>query len=468
MQNINTFINLLGQNHYLDFLVTPYSEDINYDDCYLLVKYGNRNYYELNLNLIKEKESEIIARLKSLYSNAVSDILIETASKKKKDIKTFIDLYIDAIKVKLNIIANDCYVDDKKSRYHSLLIDNFETLQIENPRNNSYYADLRKYDDMVVDYLRRIESNTVTSIGSKKQSLYDIKAHCDRLTVLSFLPFKLLLIGNNLLLDLNKIQAKYTATDNHNNKPPLPDLNIYRETHFEEFCGLIDDINMLGKYSAYDIFITLKESVKEIKSETLLELQDNEFNRNDYLEFKINEVEKRSYSKEADVKYIQKWLDEYKLNASCILNDDFQENSIMLLLGDDYKSTDKSSEDQDKAFSLQADFYFFFSKYYADELITFFKSKMTITDNPIIETDNENQLTVNQSIILLDKLGVFTDSIFESVPNTKKAKLISLLLGKNEKNVKTAIEKLELKPKDITTGYQRDLDKIQQLLDKLE
>jgi hypothetical protein len=93
------------------------------------------------------------------------------------------------------------------------------------------------------------------------------------------------------------------------------------------------------------------------------------------------------------------------------------------------------------------------------------KSNM-IENNDAIE--NGKQLTVNQAIILLDKLGVFTTDVLENVPNTKKALLISLLLGKNDKNIKTAIEKLELKSKGITTSYQRDLDKIQLLLNNLE
>ncbi len=107
-------------------------------------------------------------------------------------------------------------------------------------------------------------------------------------------------------------------------------------------------------------------------------------------------------------------------------------------------------------------------------MIDFLESKLFSETNPLTnsensdQTDSSNQLSVNQSVILLDKLGLFNTPLFENKPNTKKAKLISLLLGKNEKNVKTAIEKLELKPKDITTGYQRDLDKIQRILDKLE
>lgn len=85
-----------------------------------------------------------------------------------------------------------------------------------------------------------------------------------------------------------------------------------------------------------------------------------------------------------------------------------------------------------------------------------------------IETENANQLSVNQAIILLDRLGLFSSTMLENLPNTKKAKLISQLIGKNDKNIKTAIEKLELKPNEIKPNHQRDIDKIERLLNNLE
>ena len=84
------------------------------------------------------------------------------------------------------------------------------------------------------------------------------------------------------------------------------------------------------------------------------------------------------------------------------------------------------------------------------------------------DSENANQLSVNQAIILLDKLGVFNDKALENLSNVKKAKLISQLIGKNEKNIKTAIQKLELKPSEITPNYQKDIDKIERILENLE
>lgn len=68
----------------------------------------------------------------------------------------------------------------------------------------------------------------------------------------------------------------------------------------------------------------------------------------------------------------------------------------------------------------------------------------------------------------MDKLGVFNTNYLSRLPNTKKAKIISQLLGKNEKNIKTAIENLEKRQSVLGVNYVDDIDKIQQLLDNLE
>ena len=242
-----------------------------------------------------------------------------------------------------------------------------------------------------------------------------------------------------------------------------------KDTYFDKFCELIDDYTILKKSTAIGVMIDLQLCMKEIKSETLLELQQNGINRNDHLEFKINEVEKCNYDKNAGLKYINKWFNEYQIGLTPILNNSFQGNPIELILNSHYNDMEKFSPEKDKAYNAQLDFYQFFCKYYADELISYFKSKMVgIEKENNEDSENANQLSINQAIILLDKLGLFSSNMFENLPNTKKAKLISQLIGKNEKNIKTAIQKLELKPSEITPNYQKDIDKIERILENLE
>ena len=125
------------------------------------------------------------------------------------------------------------------------------------------------------------------------------------------------------------------------------------------------------------------------------------------------------------------------------------------------------SEDEETGNELLIDFKKYLSKIEAQNMIDYLDTHKKI---PVIipGKDNSKQLTVNQAIILLDKLGVFADVNFEIKSNVSKAEIISQLIGRNVKNIKTAIEQLEIKPKDITIGYQDDLDKIQQLLDKFK
>jgi len=411
------------------------------------------------------------------------------------------------------------------------------------------------------------------------------------------------------------------------------------DTYFSKFCEIIDDYTILKKSTAIGVMVDLADCIKKIKSETLLELQNKGNNRNDYLDYLINEIEKQNYAKNADISYIQKWLDEYKISIEKIFDMNYRNSNIETVVNSHYNDMEKFSPEKDKALLVQTDFYYYFCKYYSDELIIYFNSKkennstnipskpqppmkhfkdeylnvfckeisderavkeccfdliyegiihyvpyletevienllhlgndkrddylnfavdkikktpfidkekinidkwlkkynVTIDEFPKfsndelnnwlkryyngysetphdldfildiqidfycyaamieankmiafleskrtsannamsnIENSNEtetiNQLSVNQAVILLDKLGVFTDKTLDNVSNVKKAKLVSQLLGKNWKNIKTSIESLEKRQSELGSGYQRDLDKIQKLLDNLE
>lgn len=418
-------------------------------------------------------------------------------------------------------------------------------------------------------------------------------------------------------------------------------------TYFERFCEILDNSTILKKSTAIGVMVDLKYCITEIKSEVLLELQNKGESKNDYLDYLINEIEKQDYVKNADISYIQKYLEQYNITISEIMDMNFMKNLIVTKIDRHYNDMIPFSPEKDEAFIIQTDFLHYFCKYYADELISFLKLKKSNIPNnkveqtiistpmqinnkpfkdeylkvfceeisnerqvketcfdllyesiihyvPYLETeikenilmldankkddyleyaidiisktpfakkdscnidkwlnkfnvdiqefpkfsnaelnewlgkyynsripydlkerdfildiqidfycyasmmeankmidfleskknnktvampiqnndndveDNAKQLSVNQVVILLDKLGVFTLDILEDLPNTKKAKLISQLIGKNDKNIKTAIEKLELKPSEITPNYQKDIDKIQRILDNLE
>lgn len=82
-----------------------------------------------------------------------------------------------------------------------------------------------------------------------------------------------------------------------------------------------------------------------------------------------------------------------------------------------------------------------------------------------INDKKENQLTANQIVILLDRLGLLAHPDIEDLSRSKQAELISLITGLNKKNLEKYIDKLEAsKP---TKNYQKDINKIDKILDDL-
>jgi hypothetical protein len=463
MQNVTNFINLLGENYYLDFIIQPYAEEVDYEKHFVLVHYQDKKYYEQTHEYIQVRQNEIINDIKSLFQKSISDIYLEVSKRKNDEIEKFLNFNIEAVKVKLNMLKNDFYIENDKSRYCAILYDDADTQTLET------FFSKRDYSNTTINIeiksiIQKLYSDNGKNVLPINESDFFLEFHIQRFKLLSILPFKLFQIGNRFINELNKIKFLNSSI------PKVSQIENTNETYFQSFIKLLNNHMILQKSTVIGVMEDFKRFSQEIKSEVLIDIQNKGDNRNDYLDYLINEIEKQDYVKEADIKYVQKWLDQYNIKIEAIFTMKFYGNQIADYIDQHFMDMDNSSNKADKALIIQLDFLNFFCNYYADELITFFKSKKTITEKHSIETEitTVNQLSVNQAIILLDKLGVFTDKTFENVPNTKKAKLISQLIGKNDKNIKTAIEKLELKPKDITNGYQKDLDKIQKLLDNLE
>jgi len=84
-----------------------------------------------------------------------------------------------------------------------------------------------------------------------------------------------------------------------------------------------------------------------------------------------------------------------------------------------------------------------------------------------IESNSKNQLTANQIILLLQEIGFFTHPNIEDASKVKQAELISLITGLHQKNIKTNIQKLDKSVSENGANYQRDIDKINKILDDL-
>lgn len=311
MQYFNSFVEIVGKNYYLEFLINPYDERVDYYQQYILILYQDEYYYEHNFDYIKNIQKRIINDSKELYHKSISEVLINLSNKNVDESIKFIDLLLKSLNYKIKILSNDIFIDDSNSRYYSIIYDNFDDVPFKSFYDKKYNNENpNQLEDMILTDKYFYYENNITE-NSEYSSNYFIKTLNYRSVLLSSLPFKLYIIVQNFYIELLKLKTEIEKTKIIHN--PALDNSIIKE----------------------------------------------------------------------DSKYL-------------------------------------------------------------------------------------NQLSVNQAVILLDKLGVFSLDYIENLPNTKKAKLISLLLGKNEKNIKSAIEKLEQKKADITDAYKKDLDKIQHILDNLE
>jgi hypothetical protein len=96
------------------------------------------------------------------------------------------------------------------------------------------------------------------------------------------------------------------------------------------------------------------------------------------------------------------------------------------------------------------------------------KESNLLKDNNEESQKKPNQLSSNQIVILLDQLQVLVDSKMNKLPKTKQAELISLITGLNSQNIRVNLGKLEKKPSTLNDNYQRDNDKIKQILERFK
>jgi hypothetical protein len=380
MQNVTNFINLLGENYYLDFIIQPYSEEVDYEKHFVLVHYQDKKYYEQTHEFIQIRQNEIINDAKSLFQKSISDIYLEVSKMKNEDIEKFLNFNIQATKVKLNILKNDFYVENDKSRYCAILYDDADTQTLETFFSKRDYSSTTTNIEIKSIIQKLNSDDNAKNLLTFNTSDYFLEFHNQRFKLLSFLPFKLFHIGHRFVFELEKIKELSPVSKLKKAKLKVEQLQSVsimnkKDTYFDKFCEIIDDINILEKSTSIGVLIDLNLCIKEIKSETLKELQTTTTNRNDFLDLKINEVEKCSYHKNADTQYIQKWLDQYNITIEEILNNSWRNNPIAKVIDQHYKDLEKFSKEQNDAYNLQLDFYYYFCKICADELIVFFNSK---------------------------------------------------------------------------------------------
>jgi len=123
----------------------------------------------------------------------------------------------------------------------------------------------------------------------------------------------------------------------------------------------------------------------------------------------------------------------------------------------------------DNPFDLELDAQDYF-KY--GKRIDIVKLKEGIKESEILEAQTKSkktkQLTANQIVILLDKVAFFSFPKIENSSKAAQSRLVSMITGLNDKNLKSHIEKLDKNHKDSKPNHKKDLDKIDDILNNLE
>lgn len=187
-----------------------------------------------------------------------------------------------------------------------------------------------------------------------------------------------------------------------------------------------------------------------------------------YLDKTIKEIESSGFQNISPT-ILSKYIEKYNLDVELLPEVENKELRGVLKTNDYYQEL-PYNEFSEIEF-IQEQFYNYGLRTETIKLLDYLRGLQNQYQNkPVIEKESKiktNQLTSNQIVILLDKLGFFTHPNTENASKVKQAELISLISGLNEKNLKTNIQKLDNKPSDVTDNYQKDIDKINKILDDL-
>ena len=127
--------------------------------------------------------------------------------------------------------------------------------------------------------------------------------------------------------------------------------------------------------------------------------------------------------------FLDKWLKKYDVTIDEFPK--FSNEELKHWLNRYYNGYSETPHDLDFILDIQIDFYCYAAMVEAKKMIDFLESKRTNANKASSniensdETENTNQLTVNQAVILLDKLGVFSDKAFFCKPLLESTKSIA-------------------------------------------
>lgn len=139
------------------------------------------------------------------------------------------------------------------------------------------------------------------------------------------------------------------------------------------------DMTLFDSNLSYELF-KLDSDVAHIKHEVLLKLITIDVNnRNDYLDYIITEL-RTSYEHAPDVSSVEKWLKKYNITIEDVLKRSNIDLRFRKIISSKFEFNPASAEEEE-VYYIQKAFFFYFSNFFAYDLIEFLESKKVKSEN---------------------------------------------------------------------------------------
>lgn len=388
-----------------------------------------------------------------------------TASGVSKQFQTYI------LDIKSQVLKELVSLKENKNDYLEYLINEIERQEYIKEADikyvdkwlkeyNTTIEEILKYDDYRAPIYVVLDRhyNDMRAFSPEKDKAFLVQS--------AFLNYFCCLYADELITFLeSKKQIKVIETK----VSTKPIQMIFKDEYLKTFCKEVSEERVIRETSflrVYECSITHYAPYLETEIvENLLHIPNDK--KEDYINLVIDKLSKTPYANLPD-NFIDKWLDKYNVEISEFPN--FSNKELSDLLQKNYTGYYQESKTQDLIEDIQIDFYCYASKLEVKKMIDFAKNKSETKKEAKGEVKDRKiiQLTVNQIVLLLQETGFFAHPKIENSTKVSQSILISSITGLNQKNIKTAIQKLEKKPTQLGVNYQRDLDKVDDVLDSME
>lgn len=199
MKAITKFLESLSENYYEKFLIEdPFYDEESCKRYFWEVEYKKKKYFELDIDEIALASKDILNKSQDKFKKALSESYRLISNKKASEINSIIENIKKSAEVHLNIIKNDFYMDDTKSRYYSVTV-----------YSNQYFSMQEALIKLSKEMpLGRFYNSSVAFYG-----YFDLWYDNKRDATFAFLSASLFTIGKAFVVELEKIKREAISNE---------------------------------------------------------------------------------------------------------------------------------------------------------------------------------------------------------------------------------------------------------------